>query len=135
MKYHFLVNYQILVLIHNLNNLIGFIDYEVKTGKYMVFKVKNMLEKRHTGARCDNAGKKDTLELLNKIIGENKYTKENTKLIKDDDGNVIQEVTSETELCVLQEFILRYFNAIKKDDYNWFLTPEMAIWHKLYKIF
>ena len=42
----------------NLNNLIGFIDYEVKTGKYMVFKVKNMLEKRHTGARCDNAGKK-----------------------------------------------------------------------------
>ncbi len=98
----------------NLNNLIGFVDYEVKTGKFMVFKVKNMLEKRHTGARCDNAGKKDTIELLNKIFGENKYTKENTK-------SVVQE-----ELCCTQEFILRYYNNIEKDDKIYFLDTETA---------
>jgi hypothetical protein len=55
--------------------------------------------------------------------------------VKDADGNIISEAVGNVELCVLQEFILRYFNAIKKDKYKWFLTPELAIWHKLYKIF
>jgi ribosomal protein L22 len=63
------------------------------------------------------------------------YNNENTKAVKDADGNIISEAVGNVELCVLQEFILRYFNAIKKDNYNWFLTPELAIWHKLYKVF
>ena len=93
-----------------------------------------MDSKRDTGARCDEAGKIKTLDMLNKIIGEKKYTKENTKVIKEN-GKVIQEVVNHTELCVLQEFLLRYFDYIEKDKKKWFLSPEMAIYHKLYTIY
>jgi hypothetical protein len=93
-----------------------------------------MDSKRDTGARCDEAGKVKTLQKLNEIVGETTYTNENTKAQKDEDGNVISEAIGHVELCVLQEFILRYFNTIRKDDKKWMLTPEMAIWHKLYLI-
>jgi hypothetical protein len=36
----------------------------------------------------------------------------------------------QTELCVLEEFILRYFEKTNKDDKIWFITPEMALYHK-----
>jgi hypothetical protein len=116
------------------NKIVGFVGYE-KSNRYMVFKTKDMESKRDTGARCDEAGKIKTLQKLNEIVGEKKYTNESTKTAKDADGNIIREAMGHTELCVLQEFILRYFNTIKKDKKNWFLTPEMAIWHKLYTIF
>ena len=116
------------------NNIIGFIGYE-KNNRYLVFKTKDMSSKRDTGARCDESGKLKTLQKLNEIVGENKYTNENTKLEKNSDGNIIKEAVGHVELCVLQEFILRYFNTIKRENKRWFLTPEMAIWHKLYTIF
>ena len=56
-------------------------------------------------------------------------------LAKDEDGNIILEAVGQVELCVLQEFILRFFNTIKRDGKKWFFTPEMAIWHKLYTVF
>ena len=31
------------------------------------------------------------------------------------------------ELCSLQEFLLRYFDSIRKDGKRWFMTPEEAI--------
>jgi hypothetical protein len=120
--------------VENYNKIVGFIGYE-KGNRYLVFKTKDMLSKRDIGARCDESGKLKTLQKINEILGEIKYTKENTKIIKDEDGNVISEAVGQIELCVLQEFILRYFNTIKREDKNWFLTPEMAIWHKLYTIF
>ena len=89
---------------------------------------------RDTGATCEEAGKDKSIQKLNGILGEDKYTKENTKSQKDNDGNITQEAIGQIELCVLQEFILRYFNAIKKNGKKWFLTPELAIGHKLYKI-
>jgi hypothetical protein len=98
--------------------IMGFIGYE-KNNQYLVFKTKDMLLKRNTGARCDEAGKQKTLDLLNAIIGEDKYTKENSKTM------------NQTELCVYQEFLLRYFNRIKKDDKIWFLNLEMALFWKL----
>jgi hypothetical protein len=116
------------------NKIIGFIGYE-KSNRYLVFKTKDMTSKRDTGARCDEAGKIKTLQKLNEIVGDNKYTKENTKAQKDKDGTIISEAVGHIELCVLQEFILRFFNSTKKDDKKWFLTPEMAIWHKLYTVF
>jgi hypothetical protein len=116
------------------NRIVGFIGYE-KSNRYLVFKTKDMLSKRDTGARCDESGKVKTLQKLNEIVGENKYTNENTKAEKDGDGNIIREAVGHVELCVLQEFILRFFNTIKRDDKKWFLTPEMAIWHKLYTVF
>lgn len=117
----------------NYNKIVGFIGYE-KKNRFLVFKTKNMTSTRDTGARCDEAGKNKTLNLLNEIIGEDKYTNENTKLKKDSDGNVIQEPMNQIELCVLQEIILRYYDDIQKDGKSWFFTPEMAIYYKLYKI-
>jgi len=119
------------------NNIVGFIGYE-KGNKDLAFKTKNMTSKRDTGARCDQATKNKNLTKLNEIIGEEKYTIENTKAIKDEDGNIIQEAMGNVELCVLKEFILRFFNEHPKNGKNgkkWFLTPEMAIWHKFYTVF
>ena len=116
------------------NKIIGFIGYE-KNNRYFVFKTKDMESKRDTGARCDEAGKEKTIQKINAIVGETKFTNENTKVKKDAHGNVISEAVGHTELCVFQEFILRYFNAIKKNDKKWFLTPEMSIWYKIYSVF
>ena len=73
-------------------------------------------------------------DILNKIVGEERYTKENTKILKNEDKNIMQEAVGHVELCVLQEFILRYFDKIRRNDKKWFFTPEMAIYHKLYTI-
>jgi hypothetical protein len=116
------------------NKIVGFIGYE-KSNRYLIFKTKDMESKRDTGARCSDATKAKNLTKINEIIGEEKYTNETTKAVKDADGNVTVEAVGNVELCVLQEFILRYFNTIKKDDKKWFLSPEMALWHKLYTIY
>jgi hypothetical protein len=116
------------------NRIVGFMGYE-KNNKYLVFKTKDMNSKRDTGARCDEATKNKNLSKINEIIGIEKYTNENTKIIKDGDGNVLQEAVGNVELCVLEEFILRYFNESREKGKKWFLTPEMAIYHKLYTIF
>jgi hypothetical protein len=113
------------------NGIIGFIGYK-KNSKNFIFKTKDVFLPRDTGASCIEAGKSKTLATLNKIVGEELYTKETTKIIKDEDGNVLQEAIGENELCVLQEFILRKYNKNKKDDKLWFLTPDMAIHYKIY---
>jgi hypothetical protein len=115
------------------NKYVGFIGYK-KNNTVLVFKSKDMDSSRDTGATCEEAGKDKSIQKLNGILGEEKYTKENTKAQKDADGNIVQEAIGQIELCVLQEFILRYFNVIKKNGKKWFLTPELAIGHKLYKI-
>jgi len=116
------------------NKLVGFIGY-LKGNNGLAFKTKNMNSSRDTGAICKNAGKSKNLTLLNEIVGEDKYTIESTKAIKDEDGNIIYEAVGNEELCVLEEFILRYFNMVKHEDKLWFFTPEMAIYHGLYKVF
>jgi hypothetical protein len=120
--------------IADFNKIVGFIGYE-KSNKYLVFKTKDLLAKRDTGARCDEAGKDKTMKKLNEIIGEEKFNSESTKAQKNADGIVIKDAVGQMELCVIEEFILRYYNEIKKDGKNWFLTPEMAIFFKLYTIF
>ena len=116
---------------NDLNKNIGFIGYE-KKNTYLIFKTKDMLVKRNTGARCDESGKIKTLELLNSLIDQERFTKESTKKQKDVDGKIIiREAIGQTELCVLQEFILRYFNKVKRENKIWFLTPEMALYHKV----
>jgi len=119
--------------LEDFNKIIGFIGYE-KKNQYLVFKTKDMTSKRDTGARCDEAGKEKTIKKINDILGEVKYTTENTKMEKDSNGNVIQDAKSHVELCILEEFLLRFFDAIKKNKKKWFLTPELAIYYKLYTI-
>ena len=120
--------------IHEYNKIIGFIGYE-KGNRYLVFKTKDMGSKRDTGAICEDATKDKNLIQLNNIIGEEKYTIQNTKAVKDKDGNILQEAVGNTELCVFKELILRYFNAVEENNKKWFLTPEMAIYHKLYTVY
>jgi hypothetical protein len=115
----------------NPDGIIGFIGYK-KNSKIFVFKTKDVFSPRDIGASCTEAGKSKTIGILNKIVGSEKYTKENTKLIKDDEGNVIQEAIGEIELCVLQEFILRKKNLDSGSKNLWFLTPDMAIHYKIY---
>ena len=98
------------------NAIVGFIDNE-KSNRYLVFKTKQTDAKRNTGARCDEAVKGKKLQILNMIVGEEKYTKENTKGM------------GQAELCALQEFLLRYYNKIKKNNKLWFFNFELA---KLY---
>jgi hypothetical protein len=117
----------------NYNNIVGFLGYD-KQKRFLVFKTKNLNSSRDTGARCDEAGKEKTINKLNTILGETKYNAENTKLKKDEKGNIIQESISQHELCILQEFMLRYYNKIKKNNVKWFLTPEMALYYELYKV-
>jgi hypothetical protein len=97
---------------------VGYLAYD-KTNQYLIFKVKNMTKKRNTGARCDESTKKNTIKLLNTILETEKYTKENTKKFNNMD------------LCIEQEFTLRYYNSIKKNDSIWFLIPEYV---KLYNL-
>ena len=121
------------ITIESFNKIIGFIGYE-KNNKYFVFKTKDMTSKRDTGARCDESGKEKTLKKINEIIGTVKYTNENTKMEKDKDGNIIREAIGHVELCILEEFLLRFFDVIKKHNKKWFLSPEMAIYYKLYTV-
>ena len=117
------------------NKHVGFIGYG-KNNAFLAFKTKDMTSKRDTGARCDEATKNKNLTKLNEIIGEEKYTTENTKAEKGANGkDVIKEAIGNVELCVLEEFILRLFDITERNNKKWFLTPEMAIWHKFYKLF
>ena len=98
-----------------LNSIIGFISFF--KNEDLVFKTKDLTVKRSKGARCDQAGKKGNngvLKTLNKILNEEKYTESNTKGIY------------ALQLCVLEEFTLRYFDKTNHNDKIWFLGPEKA---------
>jgi hypothetical protein len=42
--------------------------------------------------------------------------------------------TNEIELCIMQEFILRYFDYIEKNNKRWFLTPIQVLLNKVEKL-
>lgn len=96
-----------------INNVLGFVGMFKKD--YLIFKVKTMDIKRNKGARCDQSGKIETIKTLNRIYGEERYSKENTKGI------------GQLELCIRQEFSLRLFDMDKKNNKRWFLTPVEAV--------
>ena len=98
----------------NFNNFVGFIGFEEKQ-KYMVFKIKDTTKQRHTGSRCDQSGKKKTIDLLNTILEKVQFTKDNTR-------GIVQQ-----ELCIYQEFLLRNLEKEKKNGKTWFLNPELAV--------
>ena len=97
----------------NLNRYVGFVGFETNK-KYMVYKVKDTENKRSTGFRCDQSGKDKVMKILNDIENDDKYISKQTK-------------DSANELCVRQEFTLRYYNYTQLDDLTWFLDTETAI--------
>ena len=109
-----------IVPIKSLNNIVGFIGNFKKD--YMIFKVKQLNKKRNKGARCDQSGKSATIQLLNLIVGEEKYTSANTKGV------------SQIQLCILQEYMLRLYDYNKKNGKRWFLNPAEAVLINIEKI-
>ena len=91
-------------------------------GQYMIFKVKDMTLSRHKGARCDQAGKTETLKQLNRVVGEERYTRDNTK-------KMIQ-----LELCVVLEMTLRLNDVLREGGKRWFLTPEESVVNRIAEI-
>ena len=109
----------------NYNSVVGFMGYE-SNNRSIVFKTKDITKPRDVGARCDEAGKINVIQSLNRILGFDKYTSDNTKQIKTKKGVIEQEAIGIIDLCIMKEFILR-FKDITDNDKKWFLTPEMAI--------
>ena len=117
----------------NFNKIVGFID--IKTS-IMMFKTKNTFtdaKKIQQGSICEQAGKVNQIKLLNNIIGIETYgniKQTNKKLraffyaleIKDDMVNT--KYINKYELCILCEFILRYYQIQQKENKIWFLDYE-----------
>ena len=107
--------------INGMNLIVGFITFF--KNEYLIFKVKMMQKKRDKGARCDQAGKADTVSMINNILSLHPDT-------NSDDYKLTTENTKERtqkELCVFQEFLLRTFNANKVNGKKWFFTTGDAI--------
>lgn len=97
----------------SLSEYVGFIGFE-RSKKYMVYQLKNTTNKRSTGFRCDQAGKENVVEVLNRIENSSRF---DSKLTKE----------SKSELCVRQEFTMRCNNYYKRDGLTWFVDTETAI--------
>lgn len=100
----------VMPIFEKLGNYIGFMSNFKKD--YIIFKIRDMSEKRNTGARCDQTSKIKSVQMLN-ILGENQYT--------------TKSEFPKQALCVIQEFFFRKFDVEKKDNKRWFLTPTEAI--------
>lgn len=109
----------------NYNDIIGFMGYIQKTDM-LLFKIINLTAKRDMGYVCEQAGKKKVLELLNNLLNEEVFTKYNTKI-----GNIVLP----KDLCIIQEFIFRYFNDIKLNQKKWYIDPSTALINKIYKLY
>jgi hypothetical protein len=107
--------------IRSMNMIIGFITYFKR--EYLIFKVKMMQKKRDKGARCDQAGKADTIAMINNILANNPKT-------SGDEFRLTIETTkdrTQKELCVFQEFLLRSFNENRVNGKKWFFTPGESL--------
>ena len=105
-----------------MNEIIGFtIDFKKKE---MVFKVKDLRQKRNNnGARIDSAGKSDIIKLLNSVVGEERYTNENT----DKEFNKIG-------LCIVLELIMRQYTEERMRGRVYYLNPEQALVRNISKM-
>lgn len=97
----------------NLGQYLGYMSSFKNTG--MVFKIKDTTSKRKKGARCDQSGKGNVINIINIVTGEERLTRENTEHL-----NILK-------LCIYEEMLLRYYNSIKENNKVWFLTPEEAV--------
>jgi hypothetical protein len=102
-----------------LNQIIGYIIM-FKDGD-MSFKYKDITMLRNKiGAKCNSAGKADTLRLLN-AVAENSaaYTQENTKAF------------FQPHLCVILEMLLRHYTDTRRNNRIYYLTPEETILNEI----
>lgn len=82
------------------------------------FKMKDPTTQGGSGTKCINMAKQEVIKFLISITDFNK-----------DECNKIQRI----ELCIILEFILRYYDETKKDNKKWFLTSEISMWNNIEK--
>ena len=107
------------------NSVVGYMGFD-KGSKQFYFKTRTVGTKRDKGATCFQAAKKENLTKINNLLGYDKYTSENTKMVKDSQGNIIKDTISNNELCVLLELIYRLFHETNKNNKKWVMSPELA---------
>ena len=117
-----------------INTLMGYISYDIKYG--YTFKIKNTDLKRHTGASCDQMNKDKKTQILNTLVGYEKYkkydndkNKKNNLKIEKREGDTTGMIKE--QMCSLIEFIMRYYTLTKKDDKIWFLNNDKYILNKI----
>lgn len=93
------------------NTLYGFIEIFKEAG-YMIHKIRDLRVARSKGARCDQKSKSLIIKLLNDVVGREQYYTANSKIYKP------------LDLCVINEIILRKYDAMNKDGKHWFYMPE-----------
>jgi len=107
----------------SIHPIVGFVNLftsKKSNQKEMVFKVKDLSQKRNnTGARIDDAGKEKIVKFLNIILGETKYTDDNTENI------------TQLGLCAILEMLMRQKTENKglgifSTNKTYFLTPEQT---------
>jgi hypothetical protein len=104
--------------VKKLNTYVGFIGFE-NNKKYMVYKVKDTVNERSTGYRCDQSSKDKVIATLGSIIQDPELM-----------ANIQKD--SSIELCVRQELTLRH---LKETDPTkiWFMDTEKAIYNEFEK--
>ena len=123
--------------VNTLNTIVGFIDYENKSN-ILLFKLRDTskehqrkkngkLDKRVMnthGFVASTSGKSKAIEILNMIINTHpktitldveNYTKENSKSF------------IELDICIIQEFLLRYYQDVTTDDKLYFYSYEKKV--------
>jgi superfamily II DNA or RNA helicase len=122
----------------NINSqfLIGFYFYE-KNNNNRVFKMKEMKSSkdRDTGARCIESNKNTIMSQINRIVNKELFNTENTKLIKDNKGNRLQEKITRGELCAFAEMALRFYEETKYNGERWFLNLDNAVLSNVWNLF
>ena len=82
-----------------------------------------MKKRRDKGSRCDQAGKTDTIIMLNQILSLNPATSGDAFKLS---GENTKDRTQK-ELCVFQEFLLRTFNENRINNKKWFFTTAESL--------
>jgi hypothetical protein len=101
--------------LEKMNNLVGFMSIFKKDEDYIVFKVKDITNKRNRGARCDQSNKEEALKTLNNIVDESdKYYMKKEKVI------------NRKQVCIIQEMFLRLYNYNQNNNKIWFLSAVEA---------
>jgi len=105
------------VVVGSLAEYVGFVS--VFKQNRIMFKVKHMKQKRSKGARCDQAGKSNSIALIKKFRDDtiDGVANMNTAI------RTIDKLVTNS-VCVYQEVLLRYYNAIRHTELTWFLPLE-----------
>lgn len=111
-----------------LNNIIGFFELNKGIDQH-VLKLRDLRDAVHkVGSRIGNIELKLLISKLNDIIGEDKFTLENSiDIFSSNKKNV------RSKIVVFVEMILRFYQEKKHEGKVWFLTDEQVILNKMSK--